>query len=205
MRLAKFVSYIAHPIFITTYMMAFALFQKNSYLYYTITATGRWFFLGVTAILTILAPLFSVGYLLYTKQLSSIEMKDRKERILPMAITVAYTFGLYYLFSTFSMPSVIMAIIGVGVVATVMTLFITFFWKISTHLVAFSGLTAMVIVLSAKIHPVPNAVIIGLFFFTGIIGWARLRQNAHSLSQVLVGWATGFSISYFAMLFLLSS
>ena len=126
MRLAKAISYITHPIFVTTYMIAFALFQKNSFLYYTITPTGRWFFLGVTAILTIIAPMFSVGCMLYSKQISSLEMRDRKERVLPMAITGAYTFGLYYLFSSFNISSTIMAILGVGVVVTIITLFITF-------------------------------------------------------------------------------
>lgn len=203
MPLAKIISYITHPVFATTYMMAIALFQKNSYLYYTITSSGRWFFLGVTAILTIVAPLFSVGYLLYTKQISSFEMHNRKERFTPMAIMGAYTFGLYYLFSSFNMPSIIMAITGVSVVSVILTLFITYFWKISAHMMALSGLTGTVLVLSQAIHPVPHTVIIGLFFITGIVGWARLKLNAHSLWQVIAGWGIGLVISYQTMLFLL--
>lgn len=203
MRLAKIISYITHPVFVTTYMIAFALFQKNSYLYYTITPSGRWFFLGVTAILTILAPLFSIGYLLYTNQITSIEMHSRKERFMPMAILGAYTFGLYYLFSSFNMPSVIMAIVGVSVVGVILTLFITYFWKISAHMVAFSGLTGVILVLSQFIHPISNAVIISLFFITGTVGWARLKLKAHTLWQVLAGWGIGLIVAYLTMFFLL--
>ena len=186
-------------------MMAIALFQKNSYLYYTITSSGRWFFLGVTAILTIVAPLFSIGYLLFTKQISSIEMHDRKERYMPMSIMGAYTFGLYYLFSTFNMPTIIMAIIGVSVVGVILTLFITYFWKISAHMMAFSGLTGAVLVLSQNIHPVPDMVIIGLFFITGVVGWARLKLNAHTFWQVIAGWVIGFIAATLTMLFLISA
>lgn len=184
-------------------MVAIALFQKNSYLYYTITPNGRWFFIGVTAILTIVAPLFSAGYLLYSKQISSLEMEDRKERLLPMAISGAYIFGLYYLFSTFNLPSTIMAITGVGVVGTIITLFITFFWKISAHMIAFSSLSAVVVVLSESIHPVPTYIIMTLFFSTGLIGWARLQLKAHSLEQVLAGWLVGFVLAYSVMMILM--
>ena len=205
MRLAKVVSYLIHPVFVTTFMLAFALFQKNTYLYYTITPTGRWFFLAVAFILTVLAPIFSVGYLLYSKQISSIEMEDRKERIVPMFITVAYTFGLYYMFSSFEMPPVVMAIIGVGVIGTVVTLLITFFWKISAHMISIAGFGGMVLALSEQIHPVPNWVFMVLFLLMGIVGWARLKLNSHTLPQVLAGWVIGYFISYFAMIYLMSS
>lgn len=205
MRLAKVISYLIHPVFVTTYMLAFALFQKNTYLYYTITPTGRWFFLAVAFVLTVLAPIFSIGYLLYSKQISSIEMEERKERIVPMFITGAYTFGLYYMFSNFEMPAVVMAIVGVGVIGIVVTLFITFFWKISAHMISISGFGGVVLALSEQIHPVPYWVFIGLFLLMGVVGWARLKLNAHSLFQVLAGWVIGYFISYFAMIFLLAA
>ena len=102
MMLSRIISYITHPILTVTYLLAFVLFQKDSYLFYTITSNGRWFFLMVTILLTVIAPLISVAYLVYTKQVSSIHLNNRQERIIPLTISAAYTFGLYYLFLKFS-------------------------------------------------------------------------------------------------------
>lgn len=183
-------------------MLAFALYQTNSYLYYTITNSGRLFFIGITVVLTVIAPLISVGYMVYSKQVSSMYLDIRQERVIPMSIASAYTLGLYYLFSKFSMPPVITGIIGAAVVGVVITLFITIFWKISAHMMGIAGFSGMVLALSKILYPVSPIVIIGIFILTGLVGAARIKQDAHTINQVLAGWLIGLSSSYFTLMYL---
>ena len=202
MFLSKILSYITHPILITTYMLAFTLYQQDSYLYYTITESGRFFFLLMTVVLTVVAPLISVGYMVYAKQVSSFYLDQRKERIVPLFISVAYTYGLYYLFSNFSLPPVIMAVVGVGIIGGALTLIITLFWKISAHMMGIAGFGGVVLALSQLLQPVSTRTIIGLFVLAGLVGSARIKQDSHTLSQVLAGWGLGFFVSYSAMIYL---
>lgn len=160
------------------------------------------FFIGITVVLTIIAPLISVGYLVYSKQVSSIYLDIRQERIIPMSIASAYTLGLYYLFSKFSMPPVIMAIIAAAVVGVVITLFITIFWKVSAHMLGIAGFSGMVLALSKILYPVSPVLIISIFIITGLVGAARIKQDAHSINQVLAGWLIGLSSSYFTIMYL---
>lgn len=202
MKLAKFLSYITHPILITTYLIAYVLFQKNSYLYYTITPSGRLFFMSITVVLTVVAPLLSVAYLVYNKQVTNFYLDHRKERIVPMSITVAYTFGLYYMLMKFSLPPLIMAVVGVGVIGVALTLIITLFWKISAHMMGIAGFTGTILAISADVLPASPEIILGLFILSGMVGTARIKQDSHTLTQVLAGWALGFSTSFFAASFL---
>lgn len=203
MLISRMISYITHPILIVTYMLAFILFQKESYLYYTITPSGRWFFLMIAVLLTVVAPLISVGYLVYTKQISSFYMDQRQERIIPMTISAAYTFGLYYMFLKFSMPPVIMAIVGVGVIGVIITLLITLFWKISAHMMGIAGLSGAILGISQSFHPINDIIVMSLFVLAGFVGAARIKQDAHTLNQILLGWLIGFAISYGGMIYLI--
>lgn len=184
----------------TTYMLAFALFQKNSYLYYTISESGRWFFLLISMVLTIIAPLISVGYLVYSKQVTSIYLDQRKERIIPMTIALAYTMGLYYMLLKMSMPPIILAIVAIGVIQVAITLLITLFWKISAHMIGIAGFGGAILAMSQLLQPVPTWVIIALFVLAGVVGSARIKQDSHTLTQVIAGWVLGFGISYFTLM-----
>lgn len=205
MRLAKVISYLTHPILITTALLVYVLFQKNSYIYYNITPSGRLIFISISVALTIIAPLISVGYLVYQKQVENFYLDNRSERILPMAIAVTYTFGLYYFLQLFNLPTPILSVVGVSVIGVALTLLITLFWKISAHMMGISGLTAVVLALSHLLTPATPQLIIGLFLLSGFVGTARLIQNSHNLSQILVGWALGFVVSFVSMFWLMDA
>jgi hypothetical protein len=200
--MAKLISYLSHPILATTYMLAFALYQKNSYLFYTVSPNGRLFLLLLTVALTVILPLFSVGYMIYTKQVSSFHLDKRQERIVPMSITIAYTLGLYYMMMKLSMPPIVLAITAVGVIEIAVTLIITLFWKVSAHMMGIAGFGGAVLAMSQVLHPIPSYIIVILFVSAGIIGSARIKQDSHTLGQVIVGWVLGFSLAYFTIIFL---
>jgi len=60
----------------------------------------------------------------------------------------------------------------------------------------------VVLALSQLLQPVSTGTIIGLFVLAGLVGSARIKQDSHTLSQVLAGWGLGFFVSYSAMIYL---
>lgn len=199
MKYAKIISYLTHPILITTLLLIYVLFQKESYVFYSITPTGRIIFILMSVILTIIAPLSSVAYLVYKKQVANYYLDHRKERIIPMAISVAYTFGLFYIIQKFDPPQAVLATLGVAVIGVASTLLVTLFWKISAHMMGLAGFTGVVLALSQLLNPTSLVFMLLLFILSGIVGTARLIQKSHSLTQILAGWFLGFTISYFSM------
>jgi membrane-associated phospholipid phosphatase len=65
-----------------------------------------------------------------------------------------------------------------------------------------SGFLGVVLALSNILQPVSPKIIIALFLLSGFVGTARIKQDSHTLGQVLAGWVLGFVISYLTMAFL---
>ena len=98
------------------------------------------------------------------------------------------------------MPPIILAIVAIGVIQVAITLLITLFWKISAHMIGIAGFGGAILAMSQLLQPVPTWVIIALFVLAGVVGSARIKQDSHTLTQVIAGWVLGFGISYFTLM-----
>jgi membrane-associated phospholipid phosphatase len=85
----------------------------------------------------------------------------------------------------------------------VVSTLITFFYKISIHSVAVSGLIGIMLPLNKAIEYNvllwPTAIVLVI---AGLVMSARLYLNAHTFNEVLTGALTGFSIGFAGMLIL---
>jgi membrane-associated phospholipid phosphatase len=77
-------------------------------------------------------------------------------------------------------------------IAAIITLLINLRWKISAHMVGIGGVLGAVIGISERFMQNLNGTIIVLFLVAGMIGYARLKLDAHTSLQVYAGFATGF-------------
>ena len=68
---------------------------------------------------------------------------------------------------------------------------ITLFWKISIHLAAIGGLTAAICLLSIMYRINYSIPVSMLVLMSGLVGWARVELNAHTIGQVGAGWTLG--------------
>lgn len=193
--IAKILSVAFHPLLMPTYGL-FIVFQLNTYLTYQYSAEARRFFYLLVFTFTFLAPVLVATYLVRSKQISSLEMANRKERWLPFVFTIVFYLFTYFLLRRVNAAPVFDEMILGATVSIVLSLLITFFWKISIHLVGIGGLIGIVYVMVQFLAPDAHWIIAALILIAGTIGFARIKLEAHSLPQVAAGFFVGFMSTY---------
>ncbi len=138
--------------------------------------------------------------------IKSLEMKERRERILPFIFITVLYIAVTYLF--YIKPRIgfhdnllkfMMIIDALVFVATL----ITFFYKVSVHSLAAWGMIGILIPLNKVLedntlfYPTLFAIVL-----TGLVMSARLKLNAHTPREVMVGSVFGFATSFAGMVIL---
>jgi membrane-associated phospholipid phosphatase len=87
-----------------------------------------------------------------------------------------------------------MAVICVAVVSLTV---ITFFWKMSAHMIGLGGLLGVVLVLGSK-FPTFEVVypLLGAIILCGLVASSRLLLQAHKPLEVYAGLLAGFMICW---------
>lgn len=191
-KLAKVISYLFHPLLIPTYAF-FILFSVNAYFSLIIPYPSKVRILLLIFIITFVFPVLTILFFRSRKMISSLQMSDRKERIYPFIITgVFFSLAFYFingiqispLYKYFALGSAILLIVA---------FLINFLWKISIHMIAIGGFTGMILGLS--LFSIINNILLlyGCIFISGLIGFARLKLDAHTNAQIYAGYFLGVS------------
>jgi len=188
--ISKFVSYIFHPLLIPTFGLIL-LFNTGSYLSYLPFDAQRAIYI-IVFISTFILPLSFLPFFLYSEKISSIFMHKKKERLIPLIITVIFYFFAYYILSNLNAPKIIRLFLFGAACSVLLALIITYFWKISTHAIGIGGLLALAFIISFRLMIDLNLIIMSLIFLCGIVGTARIYLHAHNPIQVFSGFALGF-------------
>jgi membrane-associated phospholipid phosphatase len=208
-KLASLISYLLHPLLMSSYGFTF-LFFSNNYISDLTPLKLKVVILVVTFIFTFLLPTINAFILLKMGRIKSLEMETSTERIIPYSSTAIYYFALFYLFHHENFPafykeSVIdflnILILG-ATVSILLTLIINFKWKISAHTIGIGGLTGGVLGMMYRLQMDLHFLFIALVVFSGIVAYARLKLKAHTPAQVYTGFALGFIVEFGLMLFL---
>ncbi len=190
--LAKIISIVLHPLLMPTFGL-FIIFNSETYLSYMPYEAQRIIY-AVVFITTFISPLCLIPFFLYQKLIKNVQMANNKERVIPLFITVLFYYFAYFILGKFSVPQIIHTFMLSSVIAVTLTLFITIKWKISAHMLGIGGLTGVVIALSIRLMADLQTMLVILIFFSGLLGYARLRLNAHKPSQIYSGFGLGFVI-----------
>jgi len=192
---SKIISVIFHPLFVPT-LGLFLLFSIGDSVHYVPFQIKRIVYIAVF-VSSCLLPLSVTPLLFILKKIKSMRMETRKERIWPMLITGIFFVTGYYLLS---LIPVIPVLILNYIIATIITIFvalgITYFWKISVHMIGMGGLSGGLLAFSyiygLDIHLLFSALIV----VSGLLGAARLFLEAHTPAQVYSGFLLGFFIVF---------
>lgn len=197
-RLSVFFSYLFMPLLIPTIVFVFLFYGVPQAAFHN--SYNKILVLTMVFATTFLVPLISLLTMKLTKQIGSLHLELREERVFPFS-----TISLFYILSTYlfhlkldSDPVFILTLAAISICVTLLAS-VTFFWKISAHMTGMAGLTAIVLVFAAK-YPAANLLpyVILSVVATGAVGTARLRLNAHSPIEVLGGFLLGFSVCFAA-------
>lgn len=194
-RLARLCSSLFHPVLIPT-LGIFILFQINSHLSFAISQEARRFIILIIFVNTAIAPVMAMWIMKKTGYVKDFTLANRNERILPLLVTAVLFFMTYYLLRQISLPSLVYFYVMSATLLVMLTLMISFTWKISIHMVSLGGFTGFLVVTSLYLRVDIAWLITLAFVVSGLTGTARLVLNVHNPAQVYAGYLLGL----FAML-----
>lgn len=198
---ARVFSALFHPLFIPTLGM-FILLQLNTYIQFSVSQEARRFIILIVFINTAIAPVLSVLILKRTGYVRDFLLNDRGERIFPLLIAAVLFFMTYYLLRQIALPSLIYFYSMGATLLVLLTLLISFLWKISIHMVSLGGFTAFLILTSVLLGVNIPWLIMTAFLVSGFTGASRLQLDAHSPAQVYAGYLLGFAVMFLLFLYL---
>lgn len=201
LRIVKILSVLFHPLLMPSYGFLILLYSRN-YIATFIPADVKLIILCGTFVFTFLFPAINALILLRMGRIQSLEMETPRERIVPYASTAVYYFALFYLFHNIEyFPTIFkVVILGAGI-SILITLLITFWWKISAHAVGIGGIIGALLGTMYRTQMDLLPYLILMLFITGIVSYARLKLAAHSPSQVYTGILLGVMVELLLMLF----
>ena len=157
--------------------------------------------LSLSFILTLVFPLISLFVLFKSKIITDINLGKREERNIPIVITLCYYFAFYYFLRRIDeLDIVIFSGIFGGYLALVISLVITFYWKISLHTLGIASLTGLFLGAIQNKYLEQSSAVLILFVLIGLMGTSRLILKQHTPLQVYAGGILGFIVPYIFVL-----
>ena len=203
--LARIASILFHPLLLATYLFTLFIFLFPVALE-PLKSEGHFSFLLLIFCVTFVLPALNVGMFKMMGTIKTLEMREKRERILPFIFITILYIAVTYLF--YSKPRIgfhdnllkFLIIIDALVLIATLT---TFFYKVSVHSLAAWGMIGILIPLNKVLEDntlfYPTLIIIVI---AGVVMSARLKLNAHTPREVLVGSVLGFATSFVAMVIL---
>jgi len=188
MKFAKFISYFFHPInFSIIGAMLYFLFIPK-YIYKPLEHT----ILIVLFIGTYLFPILLLFLMRRFGLIHSYHMATIEERKFPTLLFISISIFMgYWLYKTSVVNLLALFYFGYGVGLIGSYILLYFNQKISLHTAAIGGLIGFLIYYSYQFEINLIVLFILLFVLSGIIASARLKLNAHILSEVFYGFFLG--------------
>jgi membrane-associated phospholipid phosphatase len=199
LQLAKFISYIFHPL-LMPFIGSLIILNSSSYFSYSLPAEFKRVILGLIFLNTAVVPALISYYMLKKGWISSLHMHQTHERRIPYLLTAVFYMITYFILQKTPLPPMLMLMILGASMAVVICLIVNLVWKISAHMVGIGGLLGAMIGISMRFKTDMFLFIILLVFISGLVASSRLRLNAHNPMQVLAGFITGF-LSEFILIY----
>lgn len=191
---SKILSFLFHPMLMPT-LGLFFIFNAGTHLSYMPFEIKRLVYL-IIFISSCILPVSLLPLFLQMKMIKSFKMETARERIYPVLTTGVFYFLGYFLLSRLNVSPLIENFVLATLVAVLLAAGISFFWKISLHAIAVGGVTAALVGMMFKYGADLILFVALMLLISGLTATARLYLNAHSPSQVYVGYTTGFIIVF---------
>lgn len=201
LKLAYIVSLITHPVF-TTLWIFLIVFNLNTYPFFILNPKAKLLILVFVLINNILIPIAITYLLLKMKLVSSLDIFEKKQRTLPLLVTITMLLFTYINSVNLNLPILWNNIVLVLIIVSSLSLIINFFYKISLHLTALGTLISIVIYINLDLNYDSIVLISILFLLSGLTAYSRLTLNAHSKGEVVAGFLFGSLFAFVLTLIL---
>ncbi len=174
MHIARSVSIILSPIVISLPLITLVAFyhERNRLMALLYTA--------ITLLFTSIGPLLYILIGVRRGKFSDMDVSIRSQRSGPFLFTILSALIALFMLAAFHGPRDLDTLLLIMIVSGVITMVITFWWKISIHT---SSLASAVTVLIALY----GTIMLPLFGLVALVGWSRVVLRRHTIAQVIAG------------------
>jgi hypothetical protein len=199
--LANFFSFIFHPLFITTYIIAFLIFLHPGAFTGFDPRTKTFRFLTVL-LFTTAFPAFAVFLTWRLKLIKSLYLSTTRERLIPYVITMFFYWWTWNVFRNLpDSPAITVHLLLGSFLAICGGWMCNIFFKISMHAIAAGGLL-MFSLLFAFSDSYSSGLYLSLaVLITGIVCSSRLVVSDHSSFEIYTGLIVGMLAQFIAWQF----
>lgn len=201
-KIAQTISIVFYPVFMPIWALVFLFFGRTPWC--MIDLGYKISFMTQGLVMTSAVPLtYAIACLLFgTKE--DLMMEDAKKRLQILIYILMGTFICYVCVTSFTRGldvEPVKALVHAEMWMMLVTLVITPMTKISMHSMGIGAFFAYVVVIFLLSGQSFAAESIVLFAITGLVAWARLKLEAHTGWQLLLGFGAGIvlmllSLSY---------
>jgi hypothetical protein len=192
-KIAKTISVIFHPLLFPSYLI-FIIFNLNHYISLIIPADARLIIFALVFATTFIFP--AIFILIFKRKglITSLHMESREERIYPFIIAGIFNFSTFYMLKQIQLSDIYSLLFLGSSVLIIICLVINFFTKISAHLAGAGGCAGALIGISWRLNIDLVLPILSVIFISGLIGYARLKLQAHKSVEVYTGFTVGMAV-----------
>ena len=189
-KFAMCISRVLNPVFVLGVVIVLVSLEASG--------SSTWIVLCVLVALffSVFAPWGVVLYMRRRGEISELFIPERRDRLRPLFFFTASSWigaGILYLIHS---PSALYALMVCVAVLSTVALLITMQWKISLHAMGLWAACGVVVALYGSWWAVVPA---------GLVSWARLVLQAHSVSQILVGSIVGAGVAFLIFGYMLNT
>lgn len=189
-KIARIISYLFHPIFLPVYCLLF-LFNLKAYFTFEIIFKARFIMMAFVTVTTIIFPLLIIYLMKRQGFIQSFKMETLQERRVPYMIMVIFYFLTYNMFRQMELPWMYTNyMLGATILLSIVVV-VNFWWKISTHMIGIGGVFGVITGMAIKLDFDLMFLIVLVTILAGIIGYARLKLNAHTPAEIYTGFLAG--------------
>lgn len=192
MNLEKLISFFFHPVFMPFLMFHLVLItlpEISTSVSFAIEL-AYW----IVIISSIIIPLTATCIFIRLNKKGSLEMVTKKERVVPLLYSSCSMFiGCLFLNNLFIYAPILLSMFFGASIISLFASMISFFWKISLHMLGVGGSLGAFIALGLLYNNFLGIIIV-FIFISGCVGYARLKSGSHNESQIYIGFFLGVFI-----------
>lgn len=197
---AKIVSVIFHPLLMPLYGLAILLSQLTPFGVLPVNVKRLLFLIVIVN--NVVLPLSMLPFLMQMNFISSLTLREREERAVPMIITTILYASTSYIIYRFPIPHFLKSYFFSTFLLSLVLTVINFNWKISLHSVGAGALFSLILILTFFMSLQYFIIVVIMSVLTGFILSSRLQLRMHSPEQVWAGFFTGLTaVTLFILLF----
>jgi hypothetical protein len=196
---ASFISYVFHPLFISTYVTAFLLYI-HPYAFTGMSEKYKLFRLIAVFFNTSFVPGFAVFLMWRLRLINSLFLRTQKERIIPYAAAMIFYFWAWYVLRNLSDTSPLLKQFLLGsFLAVVAAWMLNIYYKVSMHAIAVGGLAVYFLLQAFTQYDVTGLYFSIAILIAGLVCTSRLLVSDHHPFEIYTGLMAGACCQLFAL------